>query len=142
MPDEPERKIIIDSDWKAEAEREKEKLAAEAEREKSAKAEGAPEESLFLELLDLLAQQAVITLGGAQTGDGRTIPPNPMLAKHFIDMLGMIEEKTKGNLTKEEAETLNTLLSRLRWAFSMSVAPAPPGGGQAGPRPGTPNPKS
>jgi hypothetical protein len=89
-----------------------------------------------------LAQQAAIALGGAQTSDGQVIPPSPPLAKHFIDMLDMVQQKTKGNLTKEEGEVLNALLSRLRWAFSMGMAPppgtatggAPPAGG-AKPKP-------
>jgi len=141
MPDEQEPKIIADTDWKAEAQREKERLAAELEAEKALKAEAAAE-SLFLELLDMLAQQAAIALGGAQTTDGRTIPASPALAKHLIDMIEMLETKTKGNLTKEESETIASLLSRLRWAFSMSAMPPasgagspPTGGGE--PRPGS-----
>ncbi len=127
MPDEEGPRIIADDDWKAQAQREKERLAAEAEKEKAAKAAegGEARESLFLELLDSLFQQAIIALGGAQTQDGRTIPPSPALAKHLIDMIGMLEEKTKGNLTKEESEILNNGLSRLRWAFGMALAPAP-----------------
>jgi hypothetical protein len=140
MPDEEQPKIIADTDWKAEAQREKERLAAEAEKEKAAREEAAGGESLFLELVDMLAQQAVIALGGAQTSDGRVIPPSPPLAKHFIDMLDMVQQKTKGNLTKEEGETLNALLSRLRWAFSMGMTP-PPGAPAAPPPTGGAKPK-
>ncbi len=145
MPDDQEKKIIIDDDWKAEAQREKERLAEEADKEQATQAAGEAQGSLFLELLDLLAQQAVIALGGAQLPDGRTIPGNPAAAKHYIDLIGDLEVKTKGNLSKEEAEVLNQLVSRMRWAFSMaakqpggaapSPAPEPGAGGAPGPAP-------
>ena len=43
--------------------------------------------------------------------------PNRVVAKHFIDTLGVIEEKTKGNLTDEEAQFLSETLHQLRMAF-------------------------
>lgn len=39
------------------------------------------------------------------------------LAKHSIDMIAMLEEKTKGNLNDEEGNLLKALLSELRIAF-------------------------
>ncbi len=39
------------------------------------------------------------------------------LAKHTIDMIAMLEEKTKGNLTEEEDNLLKALLSEIRLAF-------------------------
>lgn len=128
MPDEEEPKIIADDDWKAEAQREKERLAAEAEQTEGAGEEG--ESSPFLDLLDILAQQVVLSMGGAQLPNGQTLPANPAAAKHFIDMLAMLQEKTQGNLTKEEEEVLSSLVSRLRWAFSMAAS------GQGGAAPG------
>jgi len=145
MPDDEEPKIIADDDWKAEAQREKDRLAKEAEKEKADSQAGEGDASPFLQLLDLLAQQAVLTLGGAQLPDGRTLPPNPEAAKHFIDMIADLEVKTQGNLPKEEAEVLTSLVSRLRWAFSMGAggaAGAPPGTAPPGPTepPGGPPP--
>jgi hypothetical protein len=144
MPDDEEPKIIADDDWKAEARAEKERLAKEAAAEEAAKEEGQGEASPFLALLDLLAQQAVLALGGAQLPNGQTLPANPQAAQLFIDMLADIETKTKGNLTKEESEILTSLLSRLRWAFSMggsgAGAPgaAPPEGAPPAAEEGTP----
>lgn len=123
MPDDEEPKIIADDDWKAEARAEKERLAKEAAEERAARQAGQGEASPFLALLDLLAQQAVLSLGGAQLPNGQTLPANPQAAKLFIDMLSDLETKTKGNLGKEESEVLTSLLSRLRWAFSMGSAP-------------------
>ena len=49
-----------------------------------------------------------------QTGKGEV---NLELAKMFIDQLGMIQEKTRGNLTKEEEAVLRNTLSNLQMAF-------------------------
>ncbi|MFA7463358.1 MAG: DUF1844 domain-containing protein [Anaerovoracaceae bacterium] len=38
-------------------------------------------------------------------------------AKQMIDIMGMLEEKTRGNLTKEEENTLEALLYELRMRF-------------------------
>ena len=43
--------------------------------------------------------------------------PNKALAKHFIDSLSILQEKTSGNLTKEESELMNDALHQLRMAF-------------------------
>ncbi|WP_022664441.1 DUF1844 domain-containing protein [Desulfospira joergensenii] len=39
------------------------------------------------------------------------------LAQHTIDMIAMLEEKTRGNLTKDEENLLKSLLSEIRLAF-------------------------
>ena len=48
-------------------------------------------------------------------------------AKHWIDVLGMLEEKTQGNLEEQEAQVLETLLADLRMQYvSFTSAPTPP----------------
>ncbi|MCG8641111.1 MAG: DUF1844 domain-containing protein [Desulfobacterales bacterium] len=44
------------------------------------------------------------------------------LAQHTIDMIAMLEEKTRGNLTDEEANLMRALLSELRLAFVEASA--------------------
>ncbi|MFM7739659.1 MAG: DUF1844 domain-containing protein, partial [Planctomycetota bacterium] len=39
------------------------------------------------------------------------------MAKHLIDLLGVIEEKTRGNLSKDEAGMLEQMLHQLRVLF-------------------------
>ncbi len=39
------------------------------------------------------------------------------LAKQTIDILGMLKEKTKGNLTPEEEKILESILADLRWRY-------------------------
>jgi Domain of unknown function (DUF1844) len=57
-------------------------------------------------------------------------------AKFFIDQLEMLEMKTKGNLTLEEAGLLKQSLTSLRMAYVEAVNEAPPA--QAAPKPSQP----
>jgi hypothetical protein len=71
----------------------------------------------FIEFVMMQAQNAALFLGqipNPQTGKGEV---NLELAKMFIDQLGMIQEKTRGNLTKEEEAVLRNTLSNLQMAF-------------------------
>jgi hypothetical protein len=71
----------------------------------------------FIEFVVMQAQNAALFLGqipNPQTGKGEV---NLELAKMFIDQLGMIQEKTRGNLTNEETAVLRNTLSNLQMAF-------------------------
>ena len=71
----------------------------------------------FIEFVMMQAQNAALFLGqipNPQTGQGEV---NLELAKMFIDQLGMIQEKTRGNLTNEESAVLRNTLSNLQMAF-------------------------
>lgn len=116
----------------------------------------------FIEFVMMQAQNAALFLGqipNPQTGQGEV---NLELAKMFIDQLGMIQEKTRGNLTNEETAVLRNTLSNLQMAFvevsqqsrgtgpaaspqaepseppsvepSAAAAPAEPGGGPVTPQ--------
>ena len=43
--------------------------------------------------------------------------PNLPLARHSIDMLGMLQEKTKGNLNQEEQRLIENGLTELRFRY-------------------------
>jgi hypothetical protein len=43
------------------------------------------------------------------------------LAKHSIDIIAMLKEKTKGNLTDEEEKALESILTDLRWRYVKAV---------------------
>jgi hypothetical protein len=86
----------------------------------------------FVEFVMMHAQNAALFLGqipNPQTGQGEV---NLELAKMFIDQLAMIQDKTRGNLTNEEATVLRNALSNLQMAF-VEVSQAQKGGGQAQP---------
>lgn len=131
MTDESGSHIHIDSDWKEEAAREKEKLVQqEQEQAETVKGEQGAGEAQFADLINVLAMQAAIALGGYQGPGGERIPPNPAAAKHQIDLLGVLQEKTKGNLEPDETKALEQVLYEFRMQFVQSVSPppAPPAG--------------
>src|SRR4029450_2078240 len=71
----------------------------------------------FIEFVVMHAQNAALFLGqipNPKTGQGEV---NLDLARMFIDQLAMIQEKTRGNLTSEEAKELTTPLSNLQLAY-------------------------
>jgi hypothetical protein len=71
----------------------------------------------FIEFVLMQAQNAAFVLGQIphpQTGKAEV---NLDLARLLIDQLAMIQEKTKGNLNKDEAQILANTLSNLQIAF-------------------------
>lgn len=118
--------LHIDADWKTEAAREKD-LLAEQERKDRSKAAAVPgtAPTSFLELLNLITMQAAVALGGVQGPGGEQIPPNPLAARHFIDLLEVLQKKTEGNLTEEEGRALDAVLYELRMQYVNAVGPEP-----------------
>jgi hypothetical protein len=116
-----EKKIIIDEDWKQEAQKEKEVLAAQEDLEKE-KGEGERERGPlppgnFAALVSMLVTQAMFALGVIKVEGQEDRGPDLEMAKYNIDMLGTLEEKTKGNLTKSEEKVLKDTLNQARMAF-------------------------
>jgi hypothetical protein len=117
-----DKKIIIDEDWKQQAQREKEILAAQekAEKEKAPRDKsrrGPLPKGDFAALISMLVTQALFALGLIQVEGQKDKEPDLELAKYNIDMLETIEEKTKGNLTEEEKKVLEDTLSQVRMAY-------------------------
>lgn len=63
-----------------------------------------------------LASATMIDLGEMEGPDGRKHPNLPM-ARHHIDLLAMLQEKTRGNLSGEEERLLHQVLYDLRMRF-------------------------
>jgi len=127
MADEP-KKIIIDEDWKQQAQREKEVLAAQEEEEKKKQAAEGPTagggplpQGSFAALVSMLTTQALFALGLIRVRGEEEHPPDLEMARYNIDLLETLEQKTKGNLTPEEQQMLKNTLSDLRMGF-VSVA--------------------
>ncbi len=131
--DQAAKKIIVDEDWKSQVEAEKEA----ARREFSSRrpplrggARGGPEggdssavpphplppASLSF-LLGTLYLQGAIALGLLPNPVSKKAEAHPDQAKHAIDMLAMLQQKTEGNRTPEESEELDSVLHELRLAF-------------------------
>jgi hypothetical protein len=119
MTDE-EPKIQIDSDWKAEAQAEKERLAekeqAQAEREPDHRPGELPQPD-FRALVGTLASQAIMGLGAVADPKTGRVVIDLVTSRFSIDLLGVLEEKTKGNISDEEAKELTQTLAELRARF-------------------------
>ena len=134
-----EPKLHVDADWKAQAQAEKQRLREQAERARaqqqaeaspspprdaaarstasqggSAAAGGGAREASFSTLVSTMATQALFAMGAIADPSTGQRYQNLDLARHHIDMLGVMEDKTKGNLTDEEATTLASTLYELR----------------------------
>ena len=64
-----------------------------------------------------LASTALIALGKMPGPDGDPIDLDVETAKHLIDVLEMLEQKTRNNLDEAEAKLLASLLYDLRIAY-------------------------
>src|SRR3981081_635844 len=94
----------------------------------------------FVEFVMMHAQNAALFLGqipNPKTGEGEV---NLELAKMFIDQLAMIQEKTRGNLTKEEETVLRNALSNLQMAYVEVAQQVQKAGGQPAPASEQPQP--
>lgn len=115
-----EPKIIVDDDWKTQARAEKEKLAEEVESPESRAGGGGPRElppATFATLVNSFATQILMALGGYEDPKTRRRYVDLDLAKHFIDTLSVLEEKTKGNVTDEEKKLLDQALYEVRMQY-------------------------
>ena len=136
-PDKP--KIIVDEDWKSQVEAERaaarEKPSATAPpphptadsmAEAISQAASAieppdtplPPPSLTF-LFTTLATQAMIALGQVPNPITGKVDIRLNQAKHYIDTLGLLEEKTAGHRSADESTLLDELLHQLRMAFVM-----------------------
>ncbi|RMH44748.1 MAG: DUF1844 domain-containing protein [Deltaproteobacteria bacterium] len=61
-----------------------------------------------------LGSSCMVNLGQVEGPEGERLEPNLPAAKQLIDILGILEEKTRGNLTEAEHKLLSSLLYDLR----------------------------
>jgi hypothetical protein len=82
----------------------------------------------FLGFILSLAHTAAVHFGDVPDPvTGQTIPANLPAAQQMIDILSLLEEKTRGNLTAEERQFLDQILYelRLRYVEASKQGPAP-----------------
>lgn len=123
-------RLIIDTDWKSQAQSEKERLTQQEQARKApapggaagAAGGGAPGEEQappadFTELIRMLATQALLYMGAIpDPSTGKAVLALD-IARYHIDMLSVLEEKTKGNLGAEEGKLLAQTAHELRQEF-------------------------
>lgn len=124
-----EKKIVVNSDWKEQVRQEKEGLQGELESEApstppATEPEAAPSPGAgqfppadFMLLISMLATQAFSAMGQIPDPVTGQASKHPEVAKHMIDLLAVLEVKTKGNLEPQEKAALESVLHQLRMAF-------------------------
>ena len=128
-----EKKLQVDESWKSQVDREKassrsqeevgsQQVAAhdqpppDSETAKREESLDLPPASLMI-LISSLASQAMAAMGEIPGEDGKPLPVNLKFARHFIDLIAVVEDKTRNNLTSDEASFLNGALHHLRLRF-------------------------
>lgn len=71
----------------------------------------------FMTLVVSLSQTALVHLGEMVDPEMKSPEQNLPLARQTIDLLGILQEKTKGNLTGDEERLLDQVLYDLRLRF-------------------------
>ncbi|MEL6795998.1 MAG: DUF1844 domain-containing protein [Planctomycetota bacterium] len=115
--DQEKPKLIVDEDWKSEAKREKEKLSAQAAESQQKKDDAKNRPIEFSDIVRMFASQAALYLGLIPDPQTKQAMLAPDMAAINIDMLAVLEEKTKGNLAETEAEELAQTVKELRAVF-------------------------
>lgn len=117
-------KLVIDDDWKEQVAKDK----GVGDNDLAAKQSESPSEEIlppppatFEILISMMFTQALSMLGQIPDPTGHVMPVNKPYAKHTIDTLEMLGEKTKGNLTEDESNMLAEALHALRMAFVNTI---------------------
>jgi hypothetical protein len=142
-----EKKIIVDEDWKSQVAAEKEAAEREAKEtpppaaappddaaaaDDAASADAKFPQASFELLVTMLATEAMSGLGQFPHPISGKYEADLEQARYAIDMLEILSDKTKGNLTSAEETGMRELLHQLRMTFvavrTGGSEPAPPPG--------------
>lgn len=114
-------KIIIDEDWKAQVQREKEQAAQLASQtpEEPAENEGeaAGAKPSFSSLVQMLSMEALAALGAFPEEGATQVMVDLDHAQALIELMMVLREKTKGNLTPDEDGLLTRALAELQQGY-------------------------
>ena len=103
-------------DEKGEDEVPQEEAKREEPEEKEAERTPLPEVN-FNSLIFSLSSSALLNLGEIADPHSGEKKKDLDLAKHTIDTIAMLKERTKGNLDEEEAKFIENVLTDLRWRY-------------------------
>lgn len=120
--DSPHIEIQSDEDWKERVKSEDRARDQQAAAQSTATPQPAAATDSFPRadfsiLVQMFATQAMTALGLIPPPGAKEPAQHLPLARHFIDLLGVLEQKCRGNLTSYEEKLLTTSLHELRLAF-------------------------
>jgi len=108
-------------------EKEESKITEERKSEETMRDDVSAQEALlpeidFTHFILSLSSSALIQLGEIQDPFTQKSAKNLPSAKQTIDLIGMLKEKTKGNLTPEEEKVIDYVLYDLRMRYVKATA--------------------
>jgi len=123
--DQEQEKSFVVRDKRFSAKKEEKEEAQDAEVEKSSEIprDETPDQKVLLPEIDFthfiysLSTSALIQLGEIEDPFSQKQVKNFPLAKQTIDLIGMLKEKTKGNLTPDEERLIDYVLYDLRMRY-------------------------
>ena len=127
-PQKESAKIVTDENWKEQAQREKEKLTQADPKTKFTGQTGESDTpgplppADFTTLINSLLIQVMFCLGRLGVPDGSRPEVNLDLAKHHIDLMEVLEEKTQGNLSADESKKLALALHEARMQYVQAAS--------------------
>jgi hypothetical protein len=119
--------VVKDKRFSAKKEDEEESKIKEEEKaeeppgEEGSAQEGPLPEIDFTHFMFSLSTSALIQLGEIEDPFTQKLVKNLPLAKQTIDLIGLLKEKTKGNLTPDEEKVMQYLLYDLRMRYVKSA---------------------
>lgn len=75
-------------------------------------------------MIYMLATSAMVNLGLVPNPVDQRTECNPQAAQHSIDLLAVLQQKTRGNLSPQEERLLEDILYDLRMKYVKSVTPS------------------
>jgi len=99
-----------------------EKKGGELKGEDSPEQEAILPEINFINFLFSISTSALIQLGEIEDPISQQTVKNLPLAKQTIDLIGMLKEKTEGNLTPDEAKLIENILFDLRIRYVKATS--------------------
>ena len=119
MSDEPQKKV--DETWKEKVQEEKEQTEGAEQEENEADGEDQSRpplpEANFVSFIAALQLQTLVALGEVPNPATQKADRDLPQGKYLIDTLGIIANKTKGNLTDDEKRALDAVLYDVRMRF-------------------------
>jgi len=119
---------VKDKRFSAQKEGERDSKVKEEKKGGEFQGEGSPEQGTvlpeinFINFLFSISTSALIQLGEIEDPISQQTVKNLPLAKQTIDLIGMLKEKTEGNLTPDEAKLIENILFDLRMRYVKATS--------------------
>jgi len=117
-----DKRFSAQKEGEADSKVKEEKKGRESQGGDSPEQEAVLPEINFINFLFSISTSALIQMGEIEDPISQQTVKNLPLAKQTIDLIGMLKEKTKGNLTPDEAKLIENILFDLRMRYVKATS--------------------